>query len=66
MTGAEKPSLAILISGRGSNMQAFIDACASGELDATIGLIISNNPDAAGLERAKLLLVTTPVRVPVT
>ena len=52
MTGADKPSLAILISGRGSNMQAFIDACASGELDATIGLVISNNPDAAGLERA--------------
>ena len=44
--------LAILISGRGSNMQAFIEACASGELDAQISVIISNNADAAGLERA--------------
>lgn len=44
--------LAILISGRGSNMQAFIDACAAGELGATINLVIANNPDAAGLQRA--------------
>ena len=44
--------LAILISGRGSNMQAFIAACASGELDAQISVVISNNPDAAGLQRA--------------
>ena len=44
--------LAILISGRGSNMQAFIEACASGELDAQISVVISNNMDAAGLERA--------------
>ena len=44
--------LAILISGRGSNMQAFIEACASGELDAQISVVISNNTDAAGLERA--------------
>ena len=44
--------LAILISGRGSNMLAFIEACASGELDAQISVVISNNTDAAGLERA--------------
>jgi phosphoribosylglycinamide formyltransferase-1 len=44
--------LAILISGRGSNMQAFIAACASGELDAQISVVISNNPEAAGLQRA--------------
>ena len=44
--------LAILISGRGSNMQAFIDACATGELAASIELVISNNPDAPGLRRA--------------
>lgn len=48
-----KPGLAILISGRGSNMQAFIDACASGELDADINVVISNNPEAAGLQRAE-------------
>ena len=43
---------AILISGRGSNMQAFVDACASGELQAEISVVISNNPAAAGLHRA--------------
>jgi len=33
-------------------MQTFIDACESGQLDATISIVISNNPDAAGLQRA--------------
>jgi phosphoribosylglycinamide formyltransferase 1 len=45
--------LAILISGRGSNLQAFIDACAAGELPAQICLVVSNNPHAAGLIRAE-------------
>jgi phosphoribosylglycinamide formyltransferase-1 len=49
----ERPRLAILISGRGSNLQAFIDACAAGELNAQISLVISNNPAAAGLQRAQ-------------
>ena len=53
MTGQEQPRLAILISGRGSNLQAFIDACAAGELAAQISIVISNNPDAAGLQRAE-------------
>ena len=44
--------LAILISGRGSNMQAFIDACERGDLDAHIAVVLSNNPEAAGLDRA--------------
>ncbi len=47
------PRLAILISGRGSNLQAFIDACAAGELSGNIHLVISNNPGAAGLQRAQ-------------
>ena len=33
-------------------MQAFIDACAAGQMDATIELVLSNKPDAAGLTRA--------------
>jgi len=45
-------NIAILISGTGSNMQAFIDACESGALQARISIVISNNPDAAGLKRA--------------
>ena len=53
------PSLAVLISGRGSNLQAFIDACDSGHLPARIGLVISNNPAAAGLQRAERAGIAT-------
>lgn len=42
----------VLISGSGSNLQAFIDKVASGELPVTIELVISNNADAFGLQRA--------------
>ena len=42
----------ILISGSGSNLQAFIDQVNSGELDIEISLVISNKADAYGLERA--------------
>ena len=44
--------IAILISGRGSNLQAFIDAIENGQLDAEIALVVSNNPQAQGLEKA--------------
>ena len=53
MSSAGQASLAVLISGRGSNLQAFIDACRTGGLDARISVVISNKPDAAGLERAE-------------
>lgn len=43
----------MLISGRGSNLQAFIDACEDGRLDAEICLVLSNRADARGLERAR-------------
>jgi phosphoribosylglycinamide formyltransferase-1 len=45
--------LGVLISGRGSNLQSLIDAIASGRLDATIAVVISNQADALGLERAR-------------
>ncbi len=45
--------LGVLISGRGSNLQALIDAIGSGRLDATIAVVISNRQDAGGLERAR-------------
>jgi phosphoribosylglycinamide formyltransferase-1 len=43
---------AVLISGSGSNLQAFIDAVASGELDLDIVAVVSNRADAYGLTRA--------------
>ena len=45
--------IAVLISGRGSNLQALIDASASGRLDATIAVVVSNRADAQGLARAR-------------
>ncbi len=45
--------LVILISGNGSNLQAILDACASGELHASVVAVISNKADAYGLVRAK-------------
>jgi phosphoribosylglycinamide formyltransferase-1 len=44
--------IGVLISGRGSNLQALLDAVADGRLDATIAVVISNRDDAAGLARA--------------
>lgn len=48
-----KLKLGILISGRGSNMQALIEAAAEAAYPAEIAIVISNEPDAAGLERAR-------------
>jgi len=45
--------LGVLISGRGSNLQALIDATRDGRLDAAIAVVISNREEAAGLERAR-------------
>jgi len=45
--------IAVLISGRGSNLQALIDACRDGRLRAEIAIVISNRADAAGLARAR-------------
>ena len=45
--------VAILISGRGSNMAALIEAAKAADYPAEIALVISNVPDAAGLKRAR-------------
>ncbi|MGH9147877.1 MAG: phosphoribosylglycinamide formyltransferase [Vicinamibacterales bacterium] len=45
--------LGVLISARGSNLQAIIDAIHDGRLNATIAVVISNRADAAGLDRAR-------------
>jgi phosphoribosylglycinamide formyltransferase 1 len=54
-------SIGILISGRGSNLQAIIDAVADGRLDARISVVISNRGEAAGLERARRAGIETLV-----
>jgi phosphoribosylglycinamide formyltransferase 1 len=53
--------LGVLISGRGSNLQALIDAVAEGRLDADIALVASNRPDAQGLTRARTAGIPTVV-----
>ncbi len=53
--------VAVLISGRGSNLQALMDACALSEFPARIVVVISNNPDASGLELAKVAGIPTSV-----
>ena len=55
------PSLAILISGRGSNMMAIAKACAEQQLGARVGIVISNRPNAKGLEHARALGLNTAV-----
>jgi len=49
----EQAKIVVLISGNGSNLQAILDACASGELKAQVAAVISNKRDAFGLERAR-------------
>jgi phosphoribosylglycinamide formyltransferase-1 len=46
-------NLGVLASGRGSNFQAIIDEIESGRLDASIKILIVDNPDAYAIERAK-------------
>jgi len=54
-------NVGVLISGRGSNLQAIIDAVGDGRLDARLAVVISNRADALGLERARLAGVETIV-----
>lgn len=46
------PAVVVLISGNGSNLQALIDAVQTGRVHARIAAVISNRPDAYGLQRA--------------
>jgi phosphoribosylglycinamide formyltransferase-1 len=56
-----KRRVAILISGRGSNMAALIEAAAAADFPAEIVLVISNRADAGGLERASASGVATRI-----
>ena len=56
---AERRRTAVLISGRGSNLQALIESAARAGASAEIALVVSNQPDAAGLERAQIAGIPT-------
>ena len=53
--------VAVLISGRGSNMGALIEAAKAKDYPAEIVLVVSNRPDAAGLARAREAAIATAV-----
>ncbi len=53
MLTLSKKKIAVLVSGRGSNLQAIIDAVESGKIRASIRSVISNAKDAFGLQRAR-------------
>lgn len=59
--GPKRRRTAVLISGRGSNLQALIDAAAAPDYPAEIVLVLSNLPDAKGLERAEAAGIPTRV-----
>ena len=61
---AELPGIGVLVSGRGSNLQAILRAIESGELPARVALVISSRRDAPALEIAAQAGVTTRVIVP--
>ena len=57
-----KTRIAVLVSGGGTNLQALIDAPGRGEIpDGEIALVVSNNPNAYALERAKKAGIRTAV-----
>ncbi|MCH9766021.1 MAG: phosphoribosylglycinamide formyltransferase, partial [Alphaproteobacteria bacterium] len=52
-TGTPKRRIAILISGRGSNMKSLVEAARTPNYPAEVAMVVSNRPDALGLEWAK-------------
>jgi len=56
-----KKRVAVLISGRGSNMAALIEAAKERSYPAEIALVVSNRPEAAGLARAQAQAIPTAV-----
>ena len=59
MSGRERLRVGVMISGRGSNMLALIEACAAPDFPAEIVLVVSNEPGAPGLARAEAAGVAT-------
>jgi len=58
---SERPSIAVLVSGGGSNLQAIVDASERGDIPCRVGIVISNKADAYGLVRAKKHGIPTEV-----
>lgn len=56
-----REAIGVLISGRGSNLQAIIDASRAGVFDAPIAVVVSNVAEAAGLDRARAADIPTAV-----
>ena len=54
-------TVGVLISGEGTNLQAILDRVADGSLDCRVAVVISNRPDAAGLQRATRAAIPTRV-----
>lgn len=50
---ASQPSLVVLVSGSGTNLQAILDACKTGAIPARVAAVISNKAEAYALERAR-------------
>jgi phosphoribosylglycinamide formyltransferase-1 len=59
MSVARKLRLGVIASGSGSNLQAIIDRCADGSIDAEIVLVLSNVPGAGALNRAEKAGIAT-------
>jgi phosphoribosylglycinamide formyltransferase 1 len=57
----KKKRVAVLISGRGSNMKALIDSAKRSSYPAKIALVLSNRPDAAGLSHARAAGISTAI-----
>lgn len=60
--GTSRPdgrTIGVLVSGRGSNLQALIDAIGAGRLNAHIAVVISNKPGVEGLDRARAAGIET-------
>jgi phosphoribosylglycinamide formyltransferase-1 len=60
MTG-RRPGIVVLISGRGSNLRAIIEAARTGDIPAEVRAVISNNPEAQGLAHAATAGIPTQV-----
>ena len=61
MSGSPRGGVVVLVSGRGSNLQAIINAITHGELAAEIRAVISSEPDAPALARARTAGISTHV-----